>query len=450
MSEWVRYSLIGLLVVGGLAIVGVRRRESLARLVPHGRGGGSVRMATSVLGWLVIGLLVAAATAGGLLWLLGWPRFPSTQAFGVDQMLDLLKIALSVVAGFGGVVLLAVNYRKQRVTEAEHVLAVERGEREEVQGFNERFGASAEQLAHDRAAVRLAGVYAMAGLADDWADKRQVCIDVLCGYLRLAPVDATGESQVCAAVLRVFRERLDRNAEFSLRAVGWHHLDFDFTGVEFDEADFQGLVFAGKVVFDSAKFTGKLTTFGKTSFKHVFSCRDAVFGAERTTFAEVVFVDAQAEFVGADFSATVPDFSGMVLAGRSVRFQEVAFAGRVDFSDLTVSGGTFSFIRCVWEDCELDLSLLNKWHLIDISDWFGGRTPGVGHFVLDQCRFVRGVVDFTEVSDERPGVVWLRRCSFDSVELKFSPPSTREPKPWLNVGSVDLVDTELPEPHLRR
>jgi hypothetical protein len=133
-----------------------------------------------------------------------------------------------------------------------------------------------------------------------------------------------------------------------------------------------------------------------------------------------------------------------------VRFQEVAFAGRVDFSDLTVRGGTFSFIRCVWEDCELDLSLLNKWHLIDISDWFGGRTPAVGHFVLDQCRFVRGTVDFTEVSDERPSVVWLRRCSFDSVELKFSSPATRDPEPWLNVWDIDLVDTELPKHHLRR
>ena len=35
------------------------------------------------------------------------------------------------------------------------------------------------------AAVRLAGVYAMAGLADDWPENRQTCVDVLCGYLRM-------------------------------------------------------------------------------------------------------------------------------------------------------------------------------------------------------------------------------------------------------------------------
>jgi hypothetical protein len=62
-------------------------------------------MAVSVLGWLVVALLVAGVTGGGLLWFLGWPRLPSAGQFDVAQVLDLLKIALSVVARFGGVVL---------------------------------------------------------------------------------------------------------------------------------------------------------------------------------------------------------------------------------------------------------------------------------------------------------------------------------------------------------
>jgi hypothetical protein len=28
-------------------------------------------------------------------------------------------------------------------------------------------------------------VYAIAGLADDWAENRQTCVDVLCAYLRM-------------------------------------------------------------------------------------------------------------------------------------------------------------------------------------------------------------------------------------------------------------------------
>ena len=52
--------------------------------------------------------------------------------------------------------------------------------------LNERFATAAEQLGSDKpAAVRLAGVYAMAGLADDWEENRQTCVDVLCAYLRM-------------------------------------------------------------------------------------------------------------------------------------------------------------------------------------------------------------------------------------------------------------------------
>jgi hypothetical protein len=52
--------------------------------------------------------------------------------------------------------------------------------------LNERFATAAGQLGDDKpAAVRLAGVYAMAGLADDWPKNRQTCVDVLCAYLRM-------------------------------------------------------------------------------------------------------------------------------------------------------------------------------------------------------------------------------------------------------------------------
>jgi hypothetical protein len=37
-------------------------------------------------------------------------------------------------------------------------------------------------LGHEKPAVRLGGVYAMARLADNWDEQRRVCIDVLCAY----------------------------------------------------------------------------------------------------------------------------------------------------------------------------------------------------------------------------------------------------------------------------
>ena len=51
--------------------------------------------------------------------------------------------------------------------------------------LNERFTTAAEQLGSDKPSVRLAGVYAMAGLADDWEANRQTCVNVLCAYLRM-------------------------------------------------------------------------------------------------------------------------------------------------------------------------------------------------------------------------------------------------------------------------
>src|SRR5215470_15252787 len=52
--------------------------------------------------------------------------------------------------------------------------------------LNERFATAAGQLGSDKPpAVRLAGVYAMAGLAGDWEENRQICVDVLCAYLRM-------------------------------------------------------------------------------------------------------------------------------------------------------------------------------------------------------------------------------------------------------------------------
>src|SRR5215467_4525940 len=57
---------------------------------------------------------------------------------------------------------------------------------QQVQTLNERFATAADKLGNGKSsAVQLAGVYAMAGLADDWKENRQTCISVLCGYLRM-------------------------------------------------------------------------------------------------------------------------------------------------------------------------------------------------------------------------------------------------------------------------
>src|ERR1700739_2650634 len=86
---------------------------------------------------------------------------------------------------------LAAQYFGRRATskQLDKTLAEQR-----TRTLNERFTTAAEQLGnYNKPAVRLAGVYAMAGLADDWEENRQTCVDVLCAYLRIPYKPDPGE-----------------------------------------------------------------------------------------------------------------------------------------------------------------------------------------------------------------------------------------------------------------
>jgi hypothetical protein len=120
--------------------------------------------------------------------------------------------------------------------------------------LNERFDTVAEQLGSDKSpAVRLAAVYAMAGLADEWQDHRQMCVDVLCAYLRMpyepepgddAPVEKRlafrASREVRHTVIRVITAHLNGTAP-----VSWRGLNFDFAGAVLDGGDFRGAEFSG-------------------------------------------------------------------------------------------------------------------------------------------------------------------------------------------------------------
>jgi hypothetical protein len=163
--------------------------------------------------------------------------------------------------------------------------------------LNERFATAAGQLGSDKPPeVRLAGVYAMAGLADDWPENRQTCVDVLCGYLRMPYEPDPGQDaprperlafrasrEVRHTVIRVITAHLKDDA-----AVSWQGLDFDFIEVVFDGGDFFGAVFSG----------------GRVRF------RDAVFSSGEVVFTGAVFSGGRVDFTAAGFSGGTVDFSG--------------------------------------------------------------------------------------------------------------------------------------------
>ena len=309
----------------------------------------------------------AAAVAGlAVLWLaaralLGNPHLAPSKAISVHDTVGVAQLVFATVAGAGALVALVMAYRRQRVTEVSSA-------HDRTRVFNERFTAIAAQLGHDQPAVRLAGVHAMAGLADDWEENRQTCIDVLCAYLRMPFEPDPGPDAPAAERLRFFAIREVRHTVIRVIAVhlskdapvSWQGRNFDFTSVVFDGVDLSGAEFSGgHVSFGGAKFSGGQVSFGakfsgsQVSFRRAeFSGGQVSFGSE--TLLSEVSLSADVDFAVAEFS------------GGTVRFGGAKFsAGQVSFDGAKFSGGT------------VDLRDPGDWSQPPVPGWEGTPPAGV-------------------------------------------------------------------------
>ena len=211
--------------------------------------------------------------------------------------------------------------------------------------LNERFNTVAGQLGSDKPpAVRLAAVYAMASLADDWQDHRQMCVDVLCAYLRMpyepgpgddAPVEKRlafrASREVRHTVIRVITAHLNGTA-----AVSWCGLNLDFAGAVFDGGDFSGAEFSGGTVnFAGAEFPGGTVSFA-----------GAEFSGGTVRFSGAKFSGAGVNFFLARFSGAMVDFAGAKISGGTVGFGHAGFSGgTVNFSGAKFSGAAVHFFH---------------------------------------------------------------------------------------------------------
>lgn len=172
------------------------------------------------------------------------------------------KTTVTVLTLIGAVLAGIYAYRKQLLAEGD-------AHRSEASQLAEPYTAAAEQFGHDQAAVRLAGVYALARLADDWEEQRQVCIDVLCAYLRMPyqpdPTRAghkEGEREVRHTIIRTIGDHLQQPDA----PASWCANSFDFTGAAFDGGNFSGSHFIGNVTFYQAAFSGGVVVFHNATF----------------------------------------------------------------------------------------------------------------------------------------------------------------------------------------
>lgn len=200
----------------------------------------------------------------GLARLKGYPVrwwLPRNGSLKDADLFDLVRDSATFTALFGGVFAIVYAYRKQKIEEAA-------GHRADAESLSKRYQDAAAQLGHVAAAVRLAGVYALTRLAEEWPEQRQTCVDVLCAYLRMpwdggaAPTPSHTDYQVRSTIL----SSINQHIRDDYTGESWSALRFDFSGAEFVNALIEEGTFSGRVSFDRATFTGFSNNFGSMSF----------------------------------------------------------------------------------------------------------------------------------------------------------------------------------------
>ncbi|MGV9664871.1 pentapeptide repeat-containing protein [Nocardia niigatensis] len=428
------------------------------------------------------GLLVSALVAvigglaiAGVTWWMLWHLLGARSE--TPNQLDLSKISLAVTAGVFGAVALVVAYRRQR--------DAERGR------FAEVFGAAARQLGDPDVAVRIAGVYAMAGVADEFAARwrRQQCVDVLCGYLRLPYQPEEGASHLVSksqriedhgtAVERVYTYRQnDRQVRDTIVRVIAEHLrptsetpwcgcDFDFSDAVFEDADFRNTVFAGRntrftnamflsgriVSFEQARFLGERVTFRGAIFRGVAVFDRAVFAhteADRAdrenagaTFTEATF-GGGVSFEGAQFRGARTAFDRVTFAGERATFADARFAAdlttferalfdgqRASFAgaEFTGAGVTFADSRFYTESSSFDGARLGaqvRWRLGGTREVSFARAEYHGKVSFADAVFAGRTVIFA--GGDFFGDISFHRAAFDARAVTFD-----SPRAWVGV-----------------
>ncbi|MEU2072255.1 pentapeptide repeat-containing protein [Streptomyces anulatus] len=247
---------------------------------------------------------MASGVFYGLVYLPDFQEIDSTTKLDAKTLFDLVKLSFGVVAGTGALVALVMAYRRQRVDEAG-------AHREAARLHTERFSQAVDKLGSDSPAVRLGGVHALAGLADDAPDDslRQTCIDVLCAYLQLPFTPDPGDDpahqeehhrylafrKVRHTILRLIGDHY-RRPRGTHRS--WQGCDLDLTGVTVDGTmDFSGATFTGgEVNFNNATFSGCVVSFVL-----------ATFTGGVVVLSGWVYADGEVTFRGA--SCTTPQYA---------------------------------------------------------------------------------------------------------------------------------------------
>ena len=316
----------------------------------------------AIVAWVFIAIiaytLLSAAWGHGD----GWSRLLSGWSIGATHdPLDRIKVTLTALGGVGAVGYLVIKYRERA--------ALERGE------ADDKLVRAVQQLGDPSPQVRIAGVYALADVADTYGNPyHQRVVDILCGYLRTDRLlkDANGNTQyatnkdgspnyslplsadapVESTILSVLGSHLRSSATAkanhqsrgpwsfcTLDIHGAHiteHVNFDYVhlgeidarGTQFIKgASFTQTKFANRTSFDNSTFT-QVVSFCKSEFENDVSFQNTIFNCV-AYFSENSFKQ-DVDFSKALFIEEV-DFEGTHFL-RTTNFRYVTFEENTDFS----------------------------------------------------------------------------------------------------------------------
>ncbi|SCL67496.1 Pentapeptide repeat-containing protein [Micromonospora peucetia] len=349
----------------------------------------------------MLAALVAVAAAASVYLLLSLVKGVGNQAEEVRLQIEAIKTGLTVGAGTGGALALLLTARRQWLSEREHLLQIRTSqvtERDaEERRITDLYAKAAELLGHDRPSARIAALYALSRLGENNPSHRNTVVNLICGYLRLAPPIDLAEASPWLfrdeLEVRYTAQRILKSHLAGSDAARWEPVELDLTGATLYDFDieecrlrrgiFRGCIFQGRskfshvhiaedIRFEGACFAGRVEFAGAKLGGHAYfdECEfhdEAEFRSARfesgASFDKCIFSSAAA-FVSTHFEAHVEFYKAT--------FKDGAFFNRASFN----GGGLFDharfhdFLGLVDAKCDGKIRIIGAhfFHFFDLGD----------------------------------------------------------------------------------
>ena len=375
-------------------------------------------------------VLIAVALIGGLS-AFGLPLIFS-QPFSAGDSISTLRQA--ILAATGGVLAILTLWENRR----KNIQEKEKNDQDHTRQVHAerraRYAKAIEQLADEKAPIRLGGIYTLVKLVDEWlADEKtlpneeerreegQVIINSLCAYIR-SPFDLVPKAEVPSQdktpenyeggdqqfvkdqarfreeqeirhiILSEIKKRLngDKVKNKEITPGTWSYFEYNFSDAHFFYAvNFNNSYFGASLNFLGATFTGYANfseaTFTQVIFSGATFTQDAEFRlatfTRRTDFFGATFTQ-DADFFGATFTERA-DFSRAAFT--QANFFGATFTERADFFGATFTERADFFGATFTQDADFSRATFTQANFFgatftERADFSGAKFTGYASF----------------------------------------------------------------------